>query len=373
MNRQLVDRAAAVLERIWLDGGSLSQTLRNYIRNSHVPRFCIPKLRHVVCGVFKWKRLLDYLQGDALSWDETVRCFIEERHIASRSDLSIGAAIRASCPDDVFEQLCATFGAELAYDTASALNTPPANTIRVNTIKISREELLDKLPDVKAVPCQKSSIGINLPHSSGIRGTQLFQKGYFEWQDEASQLVAKLVEPEPGNLIVDYCAGAGGKTLAMACSEFHASLQFIMHDVRDRARLAAIDRLQRAGVSRWGYYLGGSDKLGSYHGAADWVLVDAPCTGIGAWRRDPSLKWQTDEARIAQYVIKQRDIFRRALNFLADDGKIVYATCSLLSLENDQQVEYLCRTHNLEIVKCYRSNPVVDSMDGLFGAVLQRA
>ena len=203
-------------------------------------------------------------------------------------------------------------------------------------------------------------------------GTEEFKQGLFEIQDEGSQNVAALVKAKPGQHFIDYCAGAGGKALAIAPSMDNKG-QIYLHDIRNYPLQQAKKRLKRAGIQNAQIIEAGSAKLRKLKRSADWVFVDTPCSGSGTWRRNPTMKWDYKEGMIETLVGQQRTIFEKALSFMKPEGHIVYATCSIFPEENQQQIEHFTSLYDLEVVgKPFQSLPTPNGMDGFFGAILKK-
>ncbi len=184
--------------------------------------------------------------------------------------------------------------------------------------------------------------GLRIPATHGdgrhpnVQVEPAFQRGLFEIQDEGSQLAALMVGAKPGEQVLDLCAGAGGKTLALAAAmenkgQIHAT-------DTDRARLAPIfDRLKRAGT-RNGQVRPAGTPLDDLEGRMDAVLIDAPCTGVGTWRRRPDAKWRLSERNLAERIGEQSALLASAVRYLKPGGRLVYVTCSLLPDENDDRI-----------------------------------
>ena len=199
-----------------------------------------------------------------------------------------------------------------------------------------------------------------------------FKKGYFEVQDEASQLIAELIAIEPGMRFLDYCAGSGGKSLAIA-PRLKERGQLFLHDIRPRALLEARKRLKRAGIQNAQLLPADSPNKRLLKMKMDWVLVDAPCTGTGTFRRNPDMKWKFEDQLLPRIIQEQREIFEEALSFLKPGGHIVYATCSVLPQENLHQAAYFLDRFPLEqIGEPFSSIPLTGEMDGFFGVVFKK-
>lgn len=195
-----------------------------------------------------------------------------------------------------------------------------------------------------------------------------YQKGWFEVQDQGSQMVAALAGAQPGEQVLDLCAGAGGKTLALASAMGNKG-QIFAYD-SDRNRLAPIyDRLKRNGVRNAQVRAPQPGALDDLVGKMDRVVVDAPCTGTGTWRRRPDTKWKLTPELLAQRQADQSAILEEALRYLKPGGTLVYITCSILPEENDDQVASLLAAHpdlsSVDIGKAWRSTLVTDMPAGL--------
>ncbi|WP_349436943.1 RsmB/NOP family class I SAM-dependent RNA methyltransferase [Pararhizobium sp. A13] len=229
---------------------------------------------------------------------------------------------------------------------AKALAGRPALDLRANTLKASREKVLKALERSGVEPTAIARQGIRVPAGEGpsrlpnVTAELSFQKGWFEVQDEGSQIVADLVMPKEGDQILDYCAGGGGKTLAMAAAMNNKG-QVHAYDT-DRKRLAPIiERLKRAGTRNVQVHdrLEGLTPLA---GKFDRVLVDAPCTGTGTWRRRPDTKWRLTQKNLEERLGQQQEALASAANFVRPGGRLIYVTCSVLPEENEAQVYGFC-------------------------------
>jgi 16S rRNA C967 or C1407 C5-methylase (RsmB/RsmF family) len=253
-------------------------------------------------------------------------------------------------------------------------NEAAPTTVRINRGKTSREELLEKWADSYDVrPCEQSADGIVFEKKCNFYVLPEFKQGLFSVQDEASQLVAALVEASPGDHVLDYCAGSGGKALAFAY-QMEGKGQLYLHDIRPRALVEAKQRLARAGIQNSQLVQADSPALKKLKKKCDWVLVDAPCSGTGTLRRNPDMKWRFSGEMVARLVGQQRQIFEQALSFLKPGGTIVYATCSILPQENQEQVEHFVATYDLEMEEpLFQSFPESGKMDGFFACRLRRS
>lgn len=229
---------------------------------------------------------------------------------------------------------------------AQALARRPTLDLRANTLKASRDKVLKALEDARAQPTAIARHGIRIPAGEGparlpnVTAELPFQKGWFEVQDEGSQIVADLAEATPGQQVLDYCAGGGGKTLAMAAGMENKG-QVHAYDADSRRLAPIIERLRRAGTRNVQVH-GKAQELEALQGRCDMVFVDAPCTGSGTWRRRPDTKWRLRPRNLEERVAQQNVALSQAAIHVRPGGALVYVTCSLLPEENGQQVRRFC-------------------------------
>jgi len=232
---------------------------------------------------------------------------------------------------------------------AQALSGRPPLDMRLNPLKATFEKLAKTLNDDKAQPVSWFETAWRIASTSGfgrhpnVQATAAFQKGWFEIQDLGSQIVAHLANAQTSHQVLDYCAGGGGKTLALAAAMANRG-QIYAYDA-DKMRLKEIfARLQRAGV-RNVQVIERPQDLGRLAPQMDLVLVDAPCSGSGTWRRHPDAKWRLREAQLQRRVEEQRDILAKAKDFVRSGGQLAYITCSLFDIENTHQIEDFLETN----------------------------
>ncbi len=256
-------------------------------------------------------------------------------------------AVANHLPDWLLPHLAAVYGRRLE-DEMAALNMPAPLDLRVNTLKTDRDGARRALAaeHVVAEPTPWSPLGLRLRHRAPLAGTAAFKDGLVEVQDEGSQLAALIADARPHMRVVDFCAGAGGKTLALA-AQMHNRGKLVACDVAEWRLERAGRRLRRAGVSNverraladerdpWVKRHAANSKGGGF----DRVLVDAPCLGIGSWRRNPDGKWRATPKDLAELVERQRDILASAARLVKPGGRLIYVTCSLLREENEAQAE----------------------------------
>ena len=260
--------------------------------------------------------------------------------IKSAAGERFAPAVQADLPDWLWERLAAEHGAAEAMRIARGLLDAAPLDLRVNLAKLSREEALSRM-DAAAQPTPWSPAGIRLKDKPPINRHPLFLDGAIEVQDEGSQLIAYLVAPRRGEMVADFCAGAGGKTLALAMLMRGAGRLYAM-DVSARRLAALAPRSARAGVSNvHPLALAGENDIRAKRlaGKLDRVLVDAPCSGFGTLRRNPDLKWRYGPERVAALAAEQYRILAAASRLVKPGGRLIYATCSILEEENERVVE----------------------------------
>jgi 16S rRNA (cytosine967-C5)-methyltransferase len=252
------------------------------------------------------------------------------------------AWVRSEYPEWMTERLTALFGDKLLAEMGAMRDEAPLD-LRVNTLKATRDSAAKALAAEKIIskPTALSPICLRLAKRAALVQLTAWRDGLVEVQDEGSQLVALLTDPKPGMVVIDYCAGAGGKTLALA-ARMENKGRLVACDVAEWRVDRGLLRLRRAGVHNVTRRVisGESDKwIKRAAKSFDRVLVDAPCTGTGTWRRNPDAKWQLTEETCSELVVRQRAILTSAARLVKPGGRLVYATCSILPEENEQQIE----------------------------------
>lgn len=250
---------------------------------------------------------------------------------------------RTCLPEWLIVRLTEQFGAEKAMLFAASVLKPAPLDIRVNTLKTDREQLQADLAaqEVVTSPIAGLSTGLRVEGKPALGRTDLFQEGHFEVQDAGSQWAARLVAPRRGDLVVDFCAGAGGKTLAIS-SLMKNTGRVLAIDTHERRLQKFKPRAARSGLSNCATLLVADEndpRLNTYYGKADRVLTDVPCSGLGTLRRNPDLKFRQSEKSVAELIQKQRAILASASKLVKADGRLIYITCSVLKEENEAIVE----------------------------------
>ena len=340
---------------------------------------CAALLRHLGFSA----RALDGLVDEALV-----------QHIRAAPVGVLPDAVRADLPDWLWERLAAQHGAREAMRIAQGLLNPAPLDLRVNLARTTREQVLERLASdgIEAMATPHSPAGVRLKKKPAINHHELFREGLIEVQDEGSQLLGWLVGPRRGEMVADYCAGAGGKTLALAMLMRGAGRIYAM-DVSGKRLAALSPRAARAQVSNIhpiviaGENDARAKRLG---GKLDRVLVDAPCSGFGTLRRNPDLKWRHGAQAVVELADKQGRILDGAARLVKPGGRLVYATCSILHEENEAIADAFASTH-ADFTKVHAGNilaahkialdtgvalrlwPHVHGTDGFFAVVFERA
>jgi len=330
-------------------------------------------ISEIVYGITRWQGLIDHYLKKPISWESRIDAFCTLQPEHSLNDAAIPAHIRLSFPKSFYDFLVQALGEQQAKEFCLASNFPAPTMVRVNNLKANRDDLLQKWKTLyKAYPSKVSPYGICFPQRQNFFVFEEFKQGLFEVQDEGSQLLANLVDAKPGDQVLDYCSGSGGKTLAFA-HKLAGKGQIYVHDVRTKALYEAKKRLARAGIQNFQLLEPDDPYKKTLKGKMDCVLVDAPCSGTGTLRRNPDMKWKFQEEDLYRLVQLQKTIFKEAFQFVKPNGTIVYATCSILPQENDEQLDYFIDRFHLELAAPpFRSFPASGEMDGFFGVILRK-
>jgi len=274
----------------------------------------------------------------------------ERERLASMTLADAPAPVRGDYPEWLDAQLAQTFGDTRAEEGAALATRAPLD-LRINALETDREKALISLAHLNPAETRWSPHGLRIQLTAEgrqppVTSEPLFQKGGFEVQDEGSQLAALLSGAKPGEQVLDLCAGSGGKTLALAAQMENRGQIFAYDD--DLRRLAPIhDRIKRSGAHNIQVRSprGKADVLADLAGHMDLVLIDAPCTGTGVWRRNPDAKWRMRPGALEIRVREQAELLDQAVRFLKPGGRIAYVTCSVLDAENGAQLRGFLARH----------------------------
>ncbi|MFZ6849989.1 RsmB/NOP family class I SAM-dependent RNA methyltransferase [Undibacterium sp. RuRC25W] len=330
---------------------------------------------------------VDSLGG--LSEEETA--WLDRVMQIDRSHLPV--IMKSNMPTWIWEKLNTRFGEEQALALTSALNTPAPLDLRVNAIKGNRDDVIASLAQapILAEPTPYSSSGLRVIKKPSIQNLPLFKDGTIEVQDEGSQLLAQLVGARRGEMVADFCAGAGGKTLALGAIMRNTGRLYAF-DISEKRLAKLKPRLARSGLSNVHPVVIAHEKDAKVKRLAaklDRVLVDAPCSGLGTLRRNPDVKWRQTPEGVAELNVKQASILASASRMVKPGGRLVYATCSILDEENEDIVKAFLAEHadftlvpaskvlaeqkvDLEMGDYLKLYPHVHQTDGFFAAILER-
>lgn len=355
-------------------------------------------------------RVIAHLMLDGMSIHDITIRFVDENHCTgaltldemkivealdgkklSTTEMPEGA--RVECPDWAEEDLRKIFGKDFA-DHMEAMLSPAQIDLRVNTIKLTREQAQDSLAkdDVKTEVTKYAPYGLRCVSKPYMSATKAFHRGFVEIQDEGSQLIAHICDVKPGMRVLDFCAGGGGKTLGLAAQMEGKGIIFATDNSTRRLEKGR-RRYKKAGVHNVEVRSLEDEKnrkwLRRQKDAMDVVLVDAPCSSSGTWRRNPDLRWNWYGPTLEEIVTLQAEILERVADKVKFGGRLVYATCSLFACENEDQISKFLEKHPdyklLNIAEMWpegtecpvsgeflRLNPKDHGTDGFFTAVLER-
>ncbi len=306
---------------------------------------------------------------------------------------SLPPAVRSSFPDWIRERLLAQYGDDGAAALMDALNRAASLDLRVNALKCSREQAEAALTEANIgfERTPYAPLGLRLAKKPALQNLVLFKDGGIEVQDEGSQLLAHLLGAKRGEMVVDFCAGAGGKTLAIGAAMRNTGRLYAF-DVSEKRLAKLKPRLARSGLSNVHPVVIAHEndaKVKRLAGKIDRVLVDAPCSGLGTLRRNPDMKWRQQPDDVIELNAKQQSILAGAARLVKPGGRLVYATCSLLAEENEAIVDAFVAAHPefallpvneqlasqkiaLDTGVYLKLRPDQHQTDGFFAAVLER-
>ncbi|AOK30412.1 MULTISPECIES: RsmB/NOP family class I SAM-dependent RNA methyltransferase [Burkholderia] len=270
-------------------------------------------------------------------------------HVAKIDPASLPLRVRTNLPDWIHQMLAQRIGADELAQFAAAVNYPAPLDLRANVLRTTRDQVIDALraSGIEAGATPFAPSGVRVVGKPALTKLKLFEDGLIEVQDEGSQLLCSLVAPRRGEMVVDFCAGAGGKTLALGAM-MRSTGRLYAFDVSEKRLAKLKPRLARSGLSNVNPVLIDSEhdaKIKRLAGKIDRVLVDAPCSGLGTLRRNPDLKWRQTRETIAELAPKQASILASAARLVKKGGRLVYATCSVLDAENDAIVAAFLDAH----------------------------
>ncbi|MGA7942166.1 MAG: RsmB/NOP family class I SAM-dependent RNA methyltransferase [Bradyrhizobium sp.] len=304
----------------------------------------------------------------------------ERSALTSNSLAKAPAHVAGDYPEWLDPYFAEVFADDRVAEATAMASRAPLD-LRVNTLKAKPEKVLASIAHLGAMPTRWSPIGLRIElgadaRNPGIHAEEAFIKGQIEVQDEGSQLAALLSAAKPGEQVIDLCAGAGGKTLALA-AQMQGKGRLIATD-HDKRQLAPIhERLSRAGIHNCDVRTpkGEGDALSDIRSSADLVMIDAPCTGTGTWRRNPDAKWRMRPGALEIRLKDQAEVLDRAAALVKPGGRIAYITCSVLVPENGGQIRaFVARHPDFSVIPPSETVTALwDKADDFAAATLQSA
>lgn len=300
---------------------------------------------------------------------------------------------RLNLPLWLIQKLTTRFPKDTLIKLISALNTTAPLDIRVNIIKMSLKNAISKLL-IAHIPYKTTPyapFGIRILKKLTLRNLSIFNHGAIEIQDEGSQLIAQIVGAKRNEIIVDFCAGTGGKTLAIGANMYNTGILYAF-DTSEKRLIKLKQRIKNSGLLNVYPMIINDEKdikINRFINKIDRILIDAPCSGLGTLRRNPDIKWRYTENKVHEMHIKQNNILAHAARLVKIGGRVIYATCSFLSEENEEIIKsFLFRNTNFTIIfiekilkeqkiilkmqKYLKMLPHLHQTDGFFAAVLER-
>lgn len=315
------------------------------------------------------------------------------QHVMAIDRNTLPLAIRVNTPNWIVDRLVRQHGEVEALHVIDALNTSASLDLRVNMMTANREQVMQDLivAGLEPTVTPYSTWGLRLLKKPALQNMPLFKEGAIEVQDEGSQLLAQITGAKRGEMVVDFCAGAGGKTLALGAMMRNTGRLYAF-DISEKRLAKLKPRLARSQLSNVHPVVIAHEndaKVKRLAGKIDRVLVDAPCSGLGTLRRNPDVKWRQTEQSLAELNVKQISILHSAARLVKPGGRLVYATCSLLDEENDAIAEQFLAAHadfhlvnmsaimkeqkiDLQMDAYLKMLPNVHHTDGFFAAVFER-
>ena len=344
-----------------LDGHLRSYFLKHKAVGAHDRR----EIADTVYDMIRHKLYLETVTGKT-TWEDMLKVFLQADFHSIRKTSNYPVHIRHSFPTSMVEILTNIYGKK-TESILNSLNHRAPLTVRVNTLKSSCADLMHKWRNDDKIGvrrCSHSLFGLQIINRGSVNlfGMDDFKNGLFEVQDEGSQLCAYQVQAAPGISLLDYCAGAGGKSLAIA-PRMENKGQIYLYDIRETMLVEAKKRLKRAGVHNAQV----ASNLNRLKKRMDVVLVDAPCSGTGTIRRNPDIKWKFTIEHLNELVEKQLSIMHSAFQYLKPTGELVYTTCSLLPQENSELIHRIKASLPLiEAAPPFQTSPLMGDMDGFY-------
>jgi 16S rRNA (cytosine967-C5)-methyltransferase len=400
LHRALIEAVADALTDVFQEGKYADKVIENLLRSN--PKWGSRDRAFIAETTYdcvRWWRLLaeisgrkvatqDFSRGDFL---EVIGAFLvlKEKQNSDFPDfknlnfdtlserkLSISERkIKESIPDWLDEIGVSELGEEKWTAELTALNLPNSVVLRCNTLKTNVVDLQNKFTEIgfETVKTSLNTEGVLLKRRGNVFATELFKQGLFEVQDAGSQLIAPFLEVEAGMRVVDACAGAGGKSLHLATLMKNKGTLIALdtegwklEELKKRARRNGVHIIETRAIET-------TKVIKRLHNTADRLLLDVPCSGLGVLRRNPDAKWKLQPEFLDKVRAIQAKILADYSKIIKVGGKLVYATCSVLPSENEQQVErFLAENPNFKFIAERKVSPAIDGCDGFYMARLER-
>ena len=415
LNLNLIQHCANILGEILDFNGPADMKLSSYYReHSELGQKDRGEIAECIYGIIRRLRFLKKINEDDTNYKKLVIAWLIKTEGRSIRDLEYGLSKdeiewtkslksrdtenytwpeKLSLPDWLWDLLVKQYDLEEAIDLGRSFLEPAKLDIRVNTLKISRDELIELLAkEIVDIEVMKYSVsGVRIPRGTSLSKNTLFVEGKIEVQDESSQILSFLVDAKRGMMVADFCAGAGGKSLAIGAIMKNTG-RIYAYDISEKRIINLGKRLKKSGLSNLFAQKIKNEKdakLKKLHGKFDRVLADVPCSGTGTFRRNPDLKWKNSIKDLDELNIKQLAILEEAKKLVKKEGRLIYSTCSLLKRENESIVEsFLDSNKNFRVISVdeiliknqiplstgnfLKLTPHHQKTDGFFAAVLER-
>lgn len=336
----------------------------------------------------------DFFSIDGREYERLKKIYEDSVSQIPHDESSTSLSILFSIPEWLVSDLKKIFLDSELKDLLKSLNKEAPLTIRTNTLKISRDELKQKLEDenIYAVKTKSSTDGLIITERCNLFKTNLFSAGYFELQDEGSQLITILADCKSGEMVFDCCAGGGGKTLHLSAAMKNKGTVYA-YDINARRLENLKPRIKRAGSDNIRIIYpdtSAEKKIKRLFSKFDCVLIDAPCSGMGTLRRNPDSAWKIEKKNIAEFAEKQSEILKYYSRLVKNGGRLLYSTCSILEMENENVIfNFLSENKDFQVINAcdifsklnislnFKSSfmklyPHTHNTDGFFAAVLER-
>ena len=347
-------RYAGAKDRAWISGLVLDALRR---RNSLAHAMGADDARALVLGALRFAWDLDVREIEKAAYEDhgpTPLTNAEREALILAPDPAAPGNVQGDFPEWLTPHMRRAFGEAMVIEAQAMTHRAPVD-IRVNTLKADPDKAAKALQSAGAKPSPLLKNGFHIPaadpakREASLQAIPAYSKGWVEVQDAGSQIAAAAANVRPGEQVLDFCAGGGGKTLAMAAA-MEGKGQIFAYDIDGRRLSALIPRLKRSGAHNVQLcHPDTPDVLAPLKGGMDCAFVDAPCTGTGTWRRKPDTKWRVTERALERRREEQATILREAATYLKPGGRLVYVTCSFLMEEDEDQVgAFLADTPSFE-------------------------